>query len=369
MSSIDVVVPCYKYGHFLSQCVQSVLAQHGPSVRVLIIDDASPDNTHDVATALARCDPRVSVIRHASNRGHTPTYNEGLEWASGDYMLLLSADDYLLPGALARAAHVLDARPDVGLVFGKAFGGTPEGLIRDDYLAGRRRDETEVEILTGERFLEVSGCRAIVPTPTAVVRVALQKRLGYYRIDLPHTSDMEMWYRFAAHGGVGVLGAFQAVYRLHGSNMSCSYFTSYRLPDLRHRQAAIDTFFRHDGVRLPRAQALHRSMIRALAVDAVGYASAAFNDGDFEACSELTRYARTLAPGVRRSAAWIRLACKRRLGLRRWRAIAPVVRNLRKAAGGPAAERTSLVHSVDASGAKRAAATCLQTAARSQGHD
>jgi hypothetical protein len=368
MSSVDVVVPCYKYGRFLSQCVQSVLAQHGVDVRVLIIDDASPDNTFAVASALARSDSRVEVVRHPSNNGHTATYNEGLAWASADYMLLLSADDYLLPGALARAAQVLDAHPDVGLVFGKAFGGTSEGLIRDDYLAGRHRDEADVEILSGERFLEVSGCRAIVPTPTAVVRVSLQKRIGGYRMDLPHTSDMEMWYRFAANASIAVLGAFQAVYRLHGANMSHGYFTRYRLPDLQHRQAAIDTFFRHDGARLPHAKALHRSMIRALAVDAVGYASAAFNDGDFEACGELAKYARDLSPDVRRSAAWIKLAGKRRLGLQRWRAIAPAVRKLRQAAISGGA-RISLVRLTDPAAADRAPAVSLQPASRARGHD
>ena len=368
MSSVDVVVPCYKYGHFLSQCVRSVLAQHGVDVRVLIIDDASPDNTFVVASGLARSDSRIEVVRHPSNKGHTATYNEGLAWASGDYMLLLSADDYLLPGALARATQLLDAHPEAGLVFGKAFGGTSQGRIRDDYLAGRHRDESDVEILTGERFLEVSGCRAIVPTPTAVVRVSLQKRVGGYRVDLPHTSDMEMWYRFAAHGCVAVLGAFQAVYRLHGANMSHGYFRRYRLPDLQHRQAAIDTFFRHDGTRLPHAPALHRSMIRALAVDAIGYASAAFNDGDFEACGELVNYARDLSPDVRRSAAWIKLAGKRRLGLHRWRAIAPVVRKLRQAAisGGT---KISLVRSTDATASDRAPAVGLQPASRARGDD
>jgi len=105
VSSVDVFVPCYRYGHFLRECVESVLSQTDVSVGVLIIDDASPDNTAEVATALVNEDPRVSFIRHAENKGHIATYNEGIEWASADYMLLLSADDYLLPGALSRAVE------------------------------------------------------------------------------------------------------------------------------------------------------------------------------------------------------------------------------------------------------------------------
>src|SRR5215831_20496875 len=114
MSSVDVIVPCYRYGHFLRECVESVLSQSDVNVRVLIIDDASPDNTPEVAAELVSEDPRVTFIRHSENKGHIATYNEGIEWASAEYMLILSADDCLLPGALSRAADLMDARPDVG---------------------------------------------------------------------------------------------------------------------------------------------------------------------------------------------------------------------------------------------------------------
>src|SRR4051794_40019596 len=100
MSQVDVVIPCYKYAHFLPGCVGSVLAQDGVDVRVLVIDDCSPDDTAEVAAGLRAADPRVEFRRHAVNRGHIATYNEGLlEWAAGDYVLLLSADDMLTPGA------------------------------------------------------------------------------------------------------------------------------------------------------------------------------------------------------------------------------------------------------------------------------
>ena len=121
LNRIDVIIPCYNYGRFLYQCVNSVLDQAGVDVRVLVIDDASPDNTAEITAALTRQNSRVTVIRHNKNKGHINTYNEGIEWASADYMLLLSADDYLLPGALRRAADLMDAHPEVGFAFGNAI--------------------------------------------------------------------------------------------------------------------------------------------------------------------------------------------------------------------------------------------------------
>ena len=67
---------------------------------------------------LAPVDPRVTVIQHTHNMGHIATYNDGLGHAQGEYVVLLSADDLLTPGSLARAAAVLYNEPTVGLVYG-----------------------------------------------------------------------------------------------------------------------------------------------------------------------------------------------------------------------------------------------------------
>ena len=73
MSSLSVVIPCYNYGHFLEEAVASVLAdEEGVDVRILIIDDASPDDSADVARAIAARDPRVETIVHRSTAGTSP---------------------------------------------------------------------------------------------------------------------------------------------------------------------------------------------------------------------------------------------------------------------------------------------------------
>ena len=119
MASVDVFVPCYNYGRFLRDAVGSVLAQEGVAVRVLILDDCSTDDSERVGRALAAADPRVEYRRHAANRGHIATYNEGIDWSDGDYCMLLSADDLLTPGALARAAGLMEAHPEVGMTYGQ----------------------------------------------------------------------------------------------------------------------------------------------------------------------------------------------------------------------------------------------------------
>ncbi len=181
MSSVDVIIPCYKYAHYLRACVESVLSQVGVDIRVLIIDDSSPDNTPDVCAELASMDHRVEYLRHKQNQGHIATYNEGLlDWSSSDYSLLLSADDALAPGALSRATQLMERHRDVGMTCGIGR------IIYDDesYSPTNETFSNKYRIVLGSDFLQRCFTKGNpVCTPTAVVRTELQQHLGGYRAD------------------------------------------------------------------------------------------------------------------------------------------------------------------------------------------
>lgn len=328
MSRVDVVIPCYKYAHFLRACVQSVLRQDGVDVRVLVIDDCSPDHTPEVARELCSEDERVAFRRHPVNRGHIETYNEGLlEWAGGDYVLLLSADDMLTPGALRRAANVMDDHPGVGFVHGRDIKTAHPGEPTDRSPVTPRAD-----VIDGREVIRrmcEEGTNA-VSTPTAIVRTSLQRRVGGYRTQLPHSGDMEMWLRLAAHAGVGYVHAPQAYYRLHPGNMSRGYAVA---TDLRARRAAFDTFFAGQGQRLADAQALCASAYRALSEDAFWQASHLFDRGDADACDGLLDLAAEFEPAIRTSPPWRRLRLKRMAGGYAWRLLRPGLRALRSRTG------------------------------------
>ncbi len=219
MASVDIVVPCYNYAHFLEDCVASILSQRDVHVRVLILNDASPDNTDDIGKALAASDPRVTYLRNETNLGLIGTANRGLlDWASADYALLLSADDLLTPGGLARATSVMEAHDDVHMVFGRALL-LGEGFERA--ATPDARDGAEYKIVAGPDFIQRNFTHGNpVASPTAVVRTRVQQELGGYLPQFSHTSDMEMWMRFAAKGPIGAIKNLQAEYRIHASSMS-----------------------------------------------------------------------------------------------------------------------------------------------------
>jgi glycosyltransferase involved in cell wall biosynthesis len=303
-----------------------LLQQQGVDTRALVIDDASPDNTSEVAAELAGSDSRLEFRRHLTNQGHIATYNEGLlEWANSDYVLLLSADDLLTPGALARAAWVLDDHPDVGLVYGRQIMFHTEQPPPVPRLSPGR-----AEILSGPDFLEMLCTSAANPvaTPTAVVRTTLLHKLGGYRKELPHTADLELWLRFAVHSSVGVIDTYQAYKRMHCQNMQYDYVNT-ALTDLRQHQAAFETLFRDCGRKIAGAQRLERLVKGKLAEKAFWAASQAFDHGDPDRCQVLLDYAEELDSDLRTRLPWSRLRWKRRLGVTSWSWLQPWVDRLR----------------------------------------
>lgn len=276
MTSVSVVIPCYNYGHFLKDAVASVLDnQNGVDVRVLIIDDASPDGSADVAREIATCEPRIDVVVHAKNRGNIATFNEGLlEWADGDYTVLMSADDRLTPGALQRATRLLDSNRRVGFVYGHAMW-TVEGARE----AQARTSLRGWSIWPGHRWLEHRFRQAENPiiSPELVVRTSLQKRVGGYDSTLPRAADMEMYMRLAANGDVGFLrGVDQAYYRVHGKNMSEAVSP---LMDLQQRRDVFEVVLERYGDKLHEVDYLSEVVHRVLGREALWAAARAYDRG------------------------------------------------------------------------------------------
>jgi glycosyltransferase involved in cell wall biosynthesis len=309
---VSVAIASYNYGRFLSDCLASVVTQEGVDVEVIVVDDASTDETPRIAEAFAEGDPRVRVIRHEINRGHIATFNDGLRAASGDYVLKLDADDMLAPGALARAAAVMEEHPRVGLVYGQPrhFTGSPPRVVPRapkgcvvwpgcDWLAERCR--------TG---------RNCISNPEAIARASLLREIGYFDPRLPHTFDFEMWMRLAAVSDIArVEGSVQAMYRVHPGSFQRTIHAGW-LVELRGRRDAFDVLFEGLAGSLPGAAELHACARKRIARQALDEACHAYDRGraDKVPVEELIALALDTWPTATSLSEWRALARRRRVG-------------------------------------------------------
>lgn len=316
LPTVGVIVPCYGYADVLEGCVTSVVEQEGVDVRVLVIDDCSPDDTPSVARALTWLDARVRSRRHKENQGLVATANEGLEWAADcDYTVLISADDLLVPGALRRATSVMEANPAIGMVYGRA----PYAHVGGPLPAGSGRWRG-TRVWSGSDWIRLR-CREAyncISSPEVVVRSSIQQAVGGYDPACRHTSDLNMWLRIAAVSDVGFIrGVPQAIYRINPQGMLRS--DRGDMVDLRSRQAAFDSFFAGCAHLLDDADALRAIVGRALARQALWRASRAFDRNLVEGPSalpvdELVAFAQEVCPGCRRLREWRGLQVRRGIG-------------------------------------------------------
>lgn len=249
MACIDVVVPCYQYGRFLRDCVYSILNQGIDDLRILIIDNASTDDSLIVARQLAEEDRRIEIIQHKHNLGHIASLNEGVDLAHADYFTIVHADDLSARGSLKAAIAFLEQHPNVGFVIGK------EVLFKDGEIFSEfsKDKEPQWRIFSGPEFV-ADRCRKLFAGP-AIVRTAIQKRAGYYKEKLFFTCDIEMLLRLATFGDVGETLMPFGYRRLHGSNLANLHQVD-RARDLQEFEAAYVSFFENEGSLLAKTTQL-----------------------------------------------------------------------------------------------------------------
>lgn len=292
MARMDIAIPNYNYGRFLRDCIKSVYRQDIESVRILIIDNASTDESVAIARDLAAGDPRIELRLRPENLGQHASFNTAVDWAQSDYFVILCSDDYLPDGALGRAVAALDRHPEAHLAFGDTLfledGSTPP-------LSDRATLPADERVWSGDRFLRAccEKGRNLIGGPMAVVRTSAQKRAGYFRRDLPHTDDMEMWLRFAAMGAIVEINRVQSIVRLHGSNQSAV------VSNVHHwnvaSEAAFEAFFSDFGRSLPQARDLLALARRSLSDRAYWCAVSHVLRGE-PGVWDLARYAVKLRP-------------------------------------------------------------------------
>ena len=270
MTSIDVGIPCYNYGRFLRDAVMSVLNQDVPNLRLLIVDNASTDDSPEIARQIAAEDSRVTLCLKERNSGYVDSVNRVFDWASSDYLVLFDADDVMTPGALALASGFLDEHPDVAFLYGV------EGRMVDEFVDPSRRDPstTRWNVVSGRDFIRRTCRESFCDIGYAAVmrRTSAQKKAGYFRPGML-TSDFEMYLRLASVGNVASTNRVLGIRRMHPDQLSGAHIKD-RVADFVDHEAAFGSFFANEGRVLDDAADLQALSRRKMGDYAYWYAMA-----------------------------------------------------------------------------------------------
>jgi hypothetical protein len=293
MSSIDIAVPCYQYGRFLRDSVNSIRTQRVDNIRILIIDNASTDNSLEVAQEFAREDSRIEVIAHRSNLGHHASFNEAIDWAAADYFMLFDADDVLAPGSLAHSIAIMDRHPAIAFSHGVEHAlsfaaGSPPEVAYDS-------EKGEWRVSSGSDFIQrvCSSSYNFVGATTVVRRTSAQKKAGYYIRNFNHAIDLNMWLRLAFLGDVAETTAVQSIRRLHRNQLTSAYLKD-PARSFAELHANVRHFLMHEGAALAGVERTRWTFTKTMAASAVRASARLLSAGELQQSIALLKFVKKI---------------------------------------------------------------------------
>ena len=206
---MSVVIPCYNQARYLSEAIESVLAQSHKDFEIVVIDDGSTDDTSKVAARY----PAVRLIRQ-DNRGLSAARNVGLGRSEGEYVVFLDADDRLLPEALEAGLKCLKANPECAFASGRYR------FVAEDGSFLRRPRERLVD---KDSYAALLQRNYIGPPPVVVYRRDVLDSVGGFDTSLRGCEDYDTYLRIVSRYPICSHEEVVAEYRRHGTNASSNH--------------------------------------------------------------------------------------------------------------------------------------------------
>jgi glycosyltransferase involved in cell wall biosynthesis len=201
----SIVTPCFNSASTIRETIESVARQDFTDYEHIVMDGASKDDT----LAILKSFPHLQVVSEKDS-GHYDAMNKGIARCTGDYIVILNADDCFRPGALAAVAAALDKHPDWDGLFGDVI--FVDGQSREIY----RREEAKYD------FGVLLYALDYICHHTLFVRREVYARIGGYRnLDFKNSADFEFKLRLGHKGcRIGHLPEYLVNYRYHSAGQS-----------------------------------------------------------------------------------------------------------------------------------------------------
>lgn len=195
---VSFILPIYNVEKYLSECVESILAQTYSDFEILLVDDGSPDNCPVLCDEWAKKDSRIKAL-HKPNGGLSDARNYGLEHAQGDYVVFVDSDDFWVnKECLQRLMNVVDAHPEcdfIGFNCSYYYSDTKtynKWVAYDESLSKPTDKNTVLCSLVASGTFPMSACLKILKRK-ALLEINLNFIKGLLSEDIPWFIDLLEW--------------------------------------------------------------------------------------------------------------------------------------------------------------------------------
>lgn len=247
MPTVSLIIPTFDRPHLLPRAVASALAG-GTDVEVIVVDDASTDETASVCAKLSG----IKYVRLDRNQEVAGARNVGILESSAEFIAFLDDDDLRLPGSLDRQIALLEATPDAGFAGG--------GVLLADQDCNPTGETALVRAESGDLFWKILELSVHLIPGSVVVRKSCFREIGLFNRQLAGIDDWDMWTRIAEVRPVIVDPEPVCVYRqaAPGSNQGSSSMARHMVRASNHQKRLLSL------ERARRASASQRRALRRM---------------------------------------------------------------------------------------------------------
>lgn len=221
---VTVICLCYNHERFVKEAVESVLSQTYPSIQIIIVDDASTDNSRNVIDEIARQNSQIEYLPLGKNIGNCAAFNRGLRLAKGKFVVDFATDDVMLPNRIARQVETFQQLDQSwGVVFSDAEYVDQNGKHLYQYYPYLRKKRIIDHVPTGDVF-EALIKRYFISGPTMLVRREVFDYLEGYDESLAY-EDFDFWIRSSRKFKYAFIDEVLTKVRKHSGSLSTKLYT------------------------------------------------------------------------------------------------------------------------------------------------
>lgn len=214
-SLVSVIIPSFNREAYISEAIESVMAQSYEPIELIVVDDGSTDSSYQKLQEWER-EGKITLLIHPghSNRGQSASINLGLRHSSGSYIAILDSDDVFAPNKLADQVRFLEQNGETGMVYGQGHAVDANGGFLFKVPGDDHRESGDPNAILLDCYMALPG--------GALIRSSVMEQVGEFEESFRAGQDHDMVLRIFEVTSVAYLPKLAFYYRKHEESISAN---------------------------------------------------------------------------------------------------------------------------------------------------